>query len=147
MGLSNLAHFYMILDTFIRFSYTFIQSQTSFLTHSNTKQSLPTLINHNKTNPFRTIIKICSHSLYTQIVVKKIFTFFFIQNKKKKMLRRTSLKDDISRTRKERKTKFNDLIFRKTLSTKNKPSNYLMPPSSWIDIESTDTFLSGLENE
>ena len=63
------------------------------------------------------------------------------------MLRRTSLKDDISRTRKERKTKFNDLIFRKTLSTKNKPSNYLMPPSNWIDIESTDTFLSGLENE
>ena len=40
------------------------------------------------------------------------------------MLRRASLKNDVSETTKERKAKFNDLIFRQNLSTKNKPSNY-----------------------
>ena len=49
----------------------------------------------------------------------------------------------------EKKGKLNLMTWflEKPLSTKNKPSNYLMPPSSWIDIESTDTFLSGLGNE
>ena len=40
------------------------------------------------------------------------------------MLRRASLKNDVSETTKERKAKFNDLIFRQNLSTKSKPSNY-----------------------
>ena len=40
------------------------------------------------------------------------------------MLSRASLKDHISQTTKKRKAKFNDLIFRENLSTKNKPSNY-----------------------
>ena len=39
------------------------------------------------------------------------------------MLTRASLKDDISQTTKERKAKFNDLIFRENLSIKNKPTN------------------------
>ena len=74
----------------------------------------------------------------------------------KKMLRRASvkaakqsLKEDVSQTTKEREAKFNklsnDLIFRENLCTKNRPSNYSIPFSSWIDIErssseSMDTF-------
>ena len=66
---------------------------------------------------------------------KLFFTFFKIQSKKEKLLRRASLKDDISQTIKERKAKFNDLIYRENLGTKNKPPNHLIPPSSWIDTE------------
>ena len=71
--------------------------------------------------------------------------FFFIQYKKGKMLRRASLKDNISQTTKETKAKFNDLIFRENFSTKNKPSNYSIPFSSWLDTkcsftESMNTF-------
>ena len=56
------------------------------------------------------------------------------------MLRRASLKDDISQTTKERKAKFNDFIFRQNLSTKGKPSNYSILFSSWLDAKSTNTF-------
>ena len=95
-----------------------------FLTHRTTKQFLATLVNHNQNNSFKAIVKICNHFLYTQIVIKKCSLFFFIQYKKEKMLRRASLKNDVSETTKERKAKFNDLIFRQNLSTKSKPSNY-----------------------
>ena len=95
--------FYIILKTFI-------QSQAKllylFVTHSNTKQFLPTLINHNQINLFKIIIKPfpAQPNCY-----KKNFDFFFslfiiIQ---KKMLRRASLREDISQTTKERKAKFN----------------------------------------
>ena len=68
------------------------------------------------------------------------------------MLTRASLKDDISQTTKERKAKFNDLIFRENLSTKIKPSNYSTTLSSWSDTErssteSTNTFFSDPVNE
>ena len=61
------------------------------------------------------------------------------------MLRRASLKDNISQTTKETKAKFNDLIFRENFSTENKPSNYSIPFSSWLDTkcsftESMNTF-------
>ena len=139
----------------MRFPYTLIRSWTLpydpklntyiFLTHSSTNQFLPSLINHNQTNPFRTIVKICNHFLYTQNYYKKIFTFFFILYKKEKILRRASLKtakqslkNKVSQTTKERKAKFNklsnDLNFRENLSTKNKPPNYSISFSSWIDI-------------
>ena len=54
------------------------------------------------------------------------------------MLRRASLKNGMNQTTKERKAKFNDLIFRENLSIKNKPSNYSITFSS--SIKSTDTF-------
>ena len=111
-----------------------------FLTHRTTKQFLATLINHNQNNSFKAIVKICNHFLYTQIVIKKCLLFFFIQYKKEKMRRRASLKNDVSETTKERKAKFNDLIFRQNLSTKSKPSNFSLLFSSWLDTKSTNTF-------
>ena len=115
----NFVRFCTIIVTFIRFSYTTIRSWTPLydlkpnlyifsLTHSNNKQFLPTLINHIQTNPFRTIVKICNHSLYPQTVIKFFLPFSFIQYKKEKMLTRASLKDDISQATKERKAKLNE---------------------------------------
>ena len=56
------------------------------------------------------------------------------------MLRRATLKDDISQTTKERKAKFNDLIFREDLSTQKTPSNYSIPFLSRLDTESMNAF-------
>ena len=53
---------------------------------------------------------------------------------------RASLKDGISQTTKERKAKFNDLIFIEDLSTKKTPSNYSIPFLSWLDTKSINAF-------
>ena len=72
------------------------------------------------TNLVKTVVKICKHSLYTQIIIKKIT--FFSRYKKEKML---------------------SLLIK---SMFNKPSSYSTPLSSWMDIQSRSTFFD-LENE
>ena len=66
-------------------------------------------------------MKICDHCLCTQIFLKLIFTFLFIQYKK-------------SPSTKEKKAKFNtdNLIFFKKFSL---PSETLLSISSYVDIE------------
>ena len=48
---------------------------------TNKKVSLQILLKNDvelKYYEFRSTVKICDHSLYTQIVIKKIFTFFVL---------------------------------------------------------------------